>query len=221
MSQTRRRPRTLPVIGAGGSGVFCLAAIATAQSVQGAAGAVQQRSRDDDPCRRHGPWPMPWTFGRIRDDGRHSLLGSADVLHAVTAQLHHRLGSFGLRGPRSVAGRHEACGSRNSVSAAFRDGPGPSPRSGGSPSACRRFDGLTINGVSIWATGQPNQFVRFWRARDHQRADPVLERHDRQRAARHPRRFADVILASAAARRRLRRLDESAAILPAAAASVF
>ena len=154
MTRTIRHLRTLAVLALTGAGLLAWPAAATAQTVSGSAAAVQANVL--------GVTAALADTGPLADasDLREASalesgilsLGSADVLHAATGaspdyvSSEASLADAGL----AVAG--------NFISAAFVMAWTEAP-AGGSPVGTSEIDGLSINGVPVTVTGQPNQTV--------------------------------------------------------------
>ena len=85
-------------------------------------------------------------------------LGSADVLHAATGSSVTDWGPSDYVASEASLADISLAIAGNSLSAAFVMARALAPV-GGSPAGTSEIDGLTINGMSIWATGQPNQTV--------------------------------------------------------------
>jgi hypothetical protein len=160
MKQTRKRLRTLPAFALAGAALLAWPVVANAQSVQGAAGAVQA-SVLGMTTGLASTGPLADALD-IRDASEMTAgilsLGSADVLHAVTASSITDWGPSDYVASEASLADMSLAVAGNSVSAAFVMARALAPV-GGSPVGVSEIDGLTINGVSIWPTGQANQFV--------------------------------------------------------------
>jgi hypothetical protein len=160
MNQKMRRLRTLAAFAMAGAVLLAWPAAATAQSVQGAASAVQANV--------FGTTTVLAGTGPLADalDMREASqmmagilsLGSADVLHAATGSSVTDGGPSDYVASEASLADMSLAVAGNSVSAAFVMARALAPV-GSAPAGTSEIEGLTINGVSIWATGQPNQVV--------------------------------------------------------------
>jgi len=160
MSRTIRHLRTLTTFALAAAGLLAWPAAAAAQSVQGAASAVQASAL--------GTTTVLAGTGALADalDIRDASLmtagilslGSADVLHATSGSSITDWGPSDYVASEASLADMSLAVAGNSVSAAFVMARALAPV-GGSPVGTSDIDGLAINGVPIWATGQPNQTV--------------------------------------------------------------
>jgi hypothetical protein len=160
MSRTLKPLRTLAAFALAAAALLAWPVIASAQSVSGAASAVQANVLGMKTVLA-GTGPLADASDlrdASQDTGSIFALGGADILHAAAGSSvstwdpsdyvasEASLADLGL----TVAG--------NSISAAFVMARALAPVSG-SPAGTSEIDGLTINGVPVDVTGQPNQIV--------------------------------------------------------------
>jgi len=142
------------------AGLLAWPAIASAQTVSGAASAVQANVLGMTTVLA-GTGPLADASDlrdASQDTGSILSLGGADVLHAVTGS------SISTWDPSDYVASEASLADMgvtvagNSISAAFVMARALAPVSG-SPTGTSEIDGLTINGVPVDVTGQPNQIV--------------------------------------------------------------
>jgi len=160
MIPRNRHLRTLAVFALAAAGLLAWPAAASAQSVSGAASAVRANVL--------GMTTVLAGTGSLTDalDMREASqmtagilsLGSADVLHAATGSSVTDWGPTDYVSSEASLADISLAMAGNSVSAAFVMASALAPV-GGPPVGTSEVDGLTINGVSIWATGEPNQTI--------------------------------------------------------------
>ncbi len=160
MSQTIRHLRSMAASGLVAAGLLAWPAIASAQTVSGAASAVQANVLGMTTVLA-GTGPLADASDlrdASQDTGSILSLGGADVLHAVTGS------SISTWDPSDYVASEASLADMgvtvagNSISAAFVMARALAPVSG-SPTGTSEIDGLTINGVPVDVTGQPNQIV--------------------------------------------------------------
>ena len=160
MSQKIRHLRTLTAFALVGVGLLAWPRAASAQSVQGSASAVRA-SVFGMTTELAGTGPLADAMD-MREASQMTAgilsLGSADVLHAATGSSVTDWGPSDYVASEASLADISLAMAGNSLSAAFVMARALAPV-GGSPAGTSEIDGLTINGMSIWATGQPNQTV--------------------------------------------------------------
>ena len=162
MSQTIRYLRTLAAFVLVGTGLLAWPTAATAQSVSGAASAVQANVFGMTTTLA-GTGPLADALD-MREASEMSAgilsLGSADVLHAATGSSITDWGPSDYVASEASLADMSLAVAGNSVSAAFMMARALAPV-GGTPVGTSEIDGLAINGVPVWVTGQANQVVQL------------------------------------------------------------
>ncbi len=160
MSQTIRHLRSMAASGLVAAGLLAWPAIASAQTVSGAASAVQANVLGMTTVLA-GTGPLA-DASDLRDASQDTVsilsLGGADVLHAVTGSSIYTWDPSDYVASEASLADMGVTVAGNSISAAFVMARALAPVSG-SPTGTSEIDGLTINGVPVDVTGQPNQIV--------------------------------------------------------------
>ena len=152
MSQRIRHIRTVAAFALMAAALLAWPAVAAAQTVSGAASAVQATMFGTSTVLA-GTGPLADALdAREASDMESGILslGGADVLHATTISSADEVASEASLADLGVA----VAG--NSVSAAFVMARALAPVSG-SPTGLSEIDDLAINGVPVYVTGEPNQ----------------------------------------------------------------
>jgi len=154
MSQRIRHIRALAAFALAGAALLAWPAVAAAQTVSGAASAVQATVFGTSTVLA-GTGPLVDALdAREASDMASSILwlGGADVLHATAISSVDEVASEASLADLGVG----VAG--NYVSAAFVMASALAPIDG-SPAGMSEIDGLAINGVPVYVTGEPNQTV--------------------------------------------------------------